>query len=327
MIKKRILVTNILPEEGLKGLYPDFEVIAPKSAPFTRKEVLELIPECQGIIPAFFKVDKEIIDQGRNLKIISNYGAGFDNVDIAYATEKGIMVTNIPETVTQATAELALGLMISLMRRITETDRLVRKDSYEHWGTTISFLGTSLEGKILGIVGMGRIGMATARLAQAFGMQVIYQKRKPYPPEVEKTLNIRYAPLEELLKEADVVSLHCPLTPETRHLLGEKEFKLMKPTAVVVNTARGPVIHEKALIEALEKGEIKGAALDVFEFEPKVSAELLKMDNVVLTPHIGSSTLETRTIMAQACVKHIQDFFAGKRPTHIVNPEVKLNLD
>jgi len=213
------------------------------------------------------------------------------------------------------------------MRRITESDRLVRKDSFEHWGTTIAFLGTSLEGKILGIVGMGRIGMATARLAQAFGMQVIYQKRTPYPPEVEKTLNIKYAPLEELLKKADVVSLHCPLTPETRHLLGEKEFKLMKPTAVVINTARGPVIHEKALLEALEKGEIKGAALDVFEFEPEISAGLLKLDNVVLTPHIGSSTLETRTIMTQACVKHIRDFFEGKRPTHIVNPEVKLNLD
>jgi len=325
MEKKRILVNNILPEKGLEELYNHFDVIAPKEVRFTREEIMELIPKCHGFLSAAFKVTKEIIDAGKNLEIISNFGAGFDNVDVKYATEKGIMVTNIPDTVTQSTAELTLGLIISLLRRVVEGDRKLRAKDRQAWGGPTHFLGDVLTGKTLGIIGMGRIGLKTAKLAQAFGMNVVYQKRTPYPPEVEMQLNLRYLALDDLIQTADVISIHCPLTPETHHLINAERLKAMKPTAYLINTARGPVVEEKALLEALQNGEIKGAALDVFEFEPKVAEGLLSLDNVVLTPHIGSSTLETRTDMTRACVKHLIDYFNGRTPTHVVNPEVKRN--
>lgn len=320
MTKKKILVNNLLPPKGLEDLYSHFDVIAPKDVKFSREQILTLIPQCHGLLSAAFKVDKEIIDRAENLEIISNFGAGYDNVDIDYATQKGIIVTNIPETVTQSTAELTLGLIIALLRRMVEGDRRLRAKIHNAWGPT-DFLGDVLAGKTLGIVGMGRIGLSVSKLAQAFGMNVVYHKRSPYSKSQEDNLNIKYLPLEELFQNSDVISLHCPLTPETYHLINEESLKAMKPTAYLINTARGPVIDENALLKALKTGEIKGAALDVFEFEPKVTEGLLSLDNVVLTPHIGSSTLETRTDMTKACVKHLIDYFSGKRPTHIVNPE------
>jgi len=321
MGKKKILVNNILPEKGLEDLYANFDIIAPKDVRFTKEEVMELIPECHGLLSAFLVVNKDIIDAGTKLEIISNFGAGFNNVDVDYATEKGILVTNIPNTVTQSTAELTLGLIISLLRRVVEGDRRLRAKDRQAWGGPTHFLGDVLAGKTLGIVGMGRIGLKTAKLAQAFGMNVVYQKRNPYPPEVEIQLNLKYMDTDELFKNADVISLHCPLTPETHHLVNAERLKAMKPTAYLINTARGPVVEETALLEALQTGEIKGAALDVFEFEPKVAEGLLSLNNVVLTPHIGSSTLETRTDMTRECVKHLVDYFDGKIPTHVVNPE------
>jgi len=322
MEKKKILVNNILPEKGLGDLFTHFDVIAPKETRFTKEEVIELIPECHGLLSAAFKVSKEIIDTGTKLEIISNFGAGYDNVDIKYATEKGIMVTNIPNTVTQSTAELTLGLIISLLRRVIEGDRRLRAKDRQAWGGPTHFLGDVLAGKTLGIIGMGRIGLTVAKLAQTFGMNVVYQKRTPYTPEGEIQLNLKYMQLDELIQNADVISLHCPLTPETSHLINAEKLKAMKPSAYLINTARGPVVEEHALLEALKAGEIKGAALDVFEFEPKIAEELLSLDNIILTPHIGSSTLETRTDMTKACVKHLVDYFSGKTPTHVVNPSV-----
>ncbi|KJS81674.1 MAG: hypothetical protein JM58_16515 [Peptococcaceae bacterium BICA1-8] len=323
MGKKKILINYILPEKGLEELYNNFDVIAPKEGRFSTEEILKLIPQCHGLLSVAFKVNKEIIDAGIKLEIISNFGAGFDNVDVKYATEKGIMVTNIPNTVTQATAELTLGLIISLLRRVIEGDRRLRAKDRQAWGGPTHFLGDVLTNKTLGIVGMGRIGLRTAKLAQAFGMKVVYQKRTPYSPKEEAELNIKYMPLDELIQKADVISVHCPLTPETHHLINEKRLKAMKPSAYLINTARGPVVEEKALLEALKAGEIKGAALDVFEFEPKVAEGLLSLDNIVITPHIGSSTLETRTDMTRECAKHLIDHFNGKMPTHVVNPEYK----
>lgn len=322
MERKRILINNILPREGLTDLFSLFEVIAPEDEPLSREEVLEKIPQCHGVIPAFFQVDKEILDKAENLEIISNFGAGYDNIDVEYATKKGIMVTNIPETVTEATAELTLGLILSLVRRITEGDRRLRNGNHTDWGKPTGFLGTGLAGKTLAIIGMGRIGLAVAKLAQAFGMKVVYNKRTPYSSQEENQFNIKFLPLSELIENGDIISLHCPLTPETHHLLGEKEFANMKPTSVVINTARGPVIDEKALLQALVEKQIAGAAIDVFEFEPQITQGLLEQDNVVLTPHIGSSTLETRVIMTKACVQHLLDYFSGKNPTHIVNRKI-----
>lgn len=327
MERKTILVNNILPEKGLEELYTHFHVIAPKEKRFTKEEIIELIPQCHGLLSAFIVVSKEIIDAGKNLQIISNFGAGFNNVDVNYATERGILVTNIPDTVTYSTAELTLGLMISLLRRVVEGDRKLRAQDRQAWGGPTHFMGENLQGKTLGIIGMGRIGLAVARLAQAFGMKILYQKRSPYTPEVEMQLNLKYMDLEKLIKKADVISLHCPLTTETHHLINADRLKAMQPTAYLINTARGPIVDEKALLGALKAGEIKGAALDVFEFEPKVSEELLSMDNVVLTPHVGSSTLETRTDMTKACVKHLLDYFSGKTPTHVVNPEYLVNRE
>lgn len=318
---KKILVNNILPQAGLTELYNHFDVIAPQEKEMTKEEILKHIPQCDGFLSAAVKVDREIIDAGKKLKIISNFGAGYDNVDVDYATAQGIMVTNIPQTVTQSTAELTLGLIISLLRRMVEGDRRLRGKIHNAWGPS-DFLGDTLEGKTLGIIGMGRIGLAVARLAQAFGMNVIYQKRNPYTKTEEEKYNIKFVELEQLLKTADVVSLHCPLTPATHHLINQDSLKTMKNSAYLVNTARGPVVDENALLQALQTGEIKGAAIDVFEFEPQVTQGLLSLNNVVLTPHIGSSTLETRTTMTRACVKHLIDFFQGKRPTHIVNPSV-----
>ena len=321
MERKKILVNNILPKNGLVELYNYFDVIAPKDTRFTKEEVIELIPECHGFLSAAFRVSKEIIDAGNKLEIISNFGAGFDNVDVKYATEKGIMVTNIPNTVTQSTAELTIGLIISLLRRVIEGDRKLRAKDRQAWGGPTHFLGDGLTDKTLGIVGMGRIGLRTAKLAQAFGMNVVYQKRTPYSPREEEELNLKYMPLDELIEKADVISVHCPLTPETYHLINEERLKAMKPSSYLINTARGPVVDENALLGALKTGEIKGAALDVFEFEPKVAEGLLSLDNIVVTPHIGSSTLETRTDMTRECAKHLIDYFNGQTPTHVVNPD------
>jgi glyoxylate reductase len=197
----------------------------------------------------------------------------------------------------------------------------LRARLHSEW-SPLNFSGSTLEGKTLGIIGMGRIGLRVSRLAQAFGMRVLYTKRSPYTPEIERELELNYAPLEDLLRTADVLSLHCPLTPETHHLLGEREFAMMKPSSLVINTARGPVIKESALIKALKEGLIRGVALDVFEFEPHVTEELLSLDNLIITPHIGCETWETREVMSAAFTQHFLDFFAGKRPQNIVNPQV-----
>jgi glyoxylate reductase len=321
-MKKKILVNYALPKEILGELHQHFEVIIPETGIFTRQELLELIPQCHGLVAVFqIKVDEELLNKGANLKIIASFGAGYDHIDTAYATKKGIVVVNIPVAVTNPTAELTLGLMLSLARRITEGDRRLRARLHSEW-SPLNFSGSTLEGKTLGIIGMGRIGLRVSRLAQAFGMRVLYTKRSPYTPEIERELELNYAPLEDLLRTADVLSLHCPLTPETHHLLGEREFAMMKPSSLVINTARGPVIKESALIKALKEGLIRGAALDVFEFEPHVTEELLSLDNLIITPHIGCETWETREVMSAAFTQHFLDFFAGKRPQNIVNPQV-----
>jgi glyoxylate reductase len=246
---------------------------------------------------------------GPELRIVALFAVGYDNVDVAAATERGIVVSNTPDVLTGATAELTIALLLALVRRVAEGDRFVR--SREPWGFAPTFmLGTGLAGKTLGVVGLGRIGREVARLAEAFGMRVIHASRSGG------------LTLAELLAEADAVTLHVPLSPETRHLINAEALRRMRPTAVLLNTARGPIVDEAALVRALERGELAGAALDVFEREPDVDQGLLGRDDVVLTPHIGSGTIEAREAMGMLCVDALRAVLLdGRAPANALNPE------
>lgn len=310
----KILVTYNLPRTPFNNLPADWELTFPQNEEMPREEIIRLLPEYDVLLTIFHShspVDREIIDAGKRLRLISNYGVGYNNIDTAYAREKGIAVTNTPRSVCNPTAELAMALMLALARRVAECDRRIRTEKESLWGT-MKNLGASLENKTLGIVGMGNIGKNVARKAEAFGMRVIYYNRRT------EVSGFRRVPLDTLLQEADFVSLHTPLTTETRHLIGARELSLMKPTAMLINTARGAVIDETALADALRQKRIAGAALDVFENEPHVTELLYRLDNVVLTPHIGTGTIDTRIAMAEEALANIRNFFQGT-PTNVVN--------
>ncbi|MFW5991988.1 MAG: NAD(P)-dependent oxidoreductase [Halanaerobiaceae bacterium] len=314
---KKVLVTHQLPEKGLKELKQKCELTEPDGLKFSREEVKKMLPDYDALLAVGIKVDQEIIDIGKNLGIISVYAVGYDSVDIAYAAKKGIPVTNTPDSVTGGTAELAFGLMISLMRKIILCDRKLRNDNYQ-WGL-MTDLGTVLYGKKLGIIGMGRIGQALARRARAFEMDILYHNRNRVSPEVEEELSAEYCTREELLQRADVVSVNTPLNKETYHLIGRKELDMMNSSSFIINTARGPVIDEKTLIEKLKRKEIAGAGLDVFENEPHIPDELKEMEQTVITPHIGTQTRETRIQMAREASENIIKYFAGEKVEKIVN--------
>lgn len=310
----KILVTYNLPRTPFNNLPADWELTFPQNEEMPREEIIRLLPEYDVLLTIFHShspVDREIIDAGKCLRLISNYGVGYNNIDTAYAREKGIAVTNTPRSVCNPTAELAMALMLALARRVAECDRRIRTEKESLWGT-MKNLGASLENKTLGIVGMGNIGKNVARKAEAFGMRVIYYNRRT------EVSGYRRVPLDTLLQEADFVSLHTPLTTETRHLIGARELSLMKPTAMLINTARGAVIDETALADALKQKRIAGAALDVFENEPHVTDVLYRLDNVVLTPHVGTGTIDTRIAMAEEALANIRNFFQGT-PTNVVN--------
>lgn len=310
----KILVTYNLPRLPFENLPSDWEITFPLNEQMSREEILRLLPEYDVLLSIFHShdlVDKEIIDAGSKLKLISNYGVGYNNIDVQYAREKGIAVTNTPHSVNNPTAELAMALMLSAARRVSECNLRIRKEKESMWGT-MKNLGFSLDGKTLGIIGMGNIGRNVARKAEAFGMNVIYYNRRTEVAGYQRT------DLETLLRISDFITLHTPLTAETRHLIDIREFSLMKPTAILVNTARGAVINEKALVEALRSLVIAGAALDVFEDEPHITEALYGFDNVVLTPHIGTGTIDTRIAMAEEALTNIRNFFNGT-PTNVVN--------
>ncbi|AOT73200.1 D-glycerate dehydrogenase [Geosporobacter ferrireducens] len=267
------------------------------------------------------KVDEEVMNAaGPQLRVISNYAAGFNNIDVAAATKKGIAVTNTPGAVNNATADIAWALMFGIARRVAEGDRLIRTGEPWNWSPSF-FLGRDFTGKTLGIIGAGRIGMSMAKRACGFDMEIIYADGR-VNEQLEKELGAKRVDLETLLKEADYISIHTPLTPETRHLISEKEFAMMKPTSILINTSRGPVVDEQALVEALKTRTIWGAGLDVFENEPYVNQELFKLDNVVMTPHIGTATPDARRDMAIMAAQNILDIMEGKTPVGIVNREV-----
>lgn len=309
----KILITHGIPTAGLEALEGHDIIIPAPLGAYSMDELRALIPDADAVI-AGGKLPGDVIRAGKNLRIIANYGAGYDSVDIAAAAECGVPVTNIPDTVTNATAELAIGLMLAVSRRIGEMNLRLRKENSANLFGMGRFMGNTLQGRTLGIIGCGRIGARVAEVAKALGMRVIAHSRRAVPAEVAENCD-----LPTLLATADVISLHCPSTPETRHLLDAAAFTAMKPGAMVVNTARGAVIDHAALVDALQSGKLAGAGLDVYPDEPRIPAALLAMDNVVCTPHVGANTAQTRADMAAACAAQILDALAGKRPENIVN--------
>lgn len=266
-------------------------------------------------------IDREVIEQNPQLRVISNYGVGFNNIDVEAATKHGIVVTNTPGVLTETTADLAWALLMACARRVVEADAFTRRGEWKAWAPSL-FLGRDVYGTTLGIAGMGRIGKAVARRANGFNMRVLYYSRTKLPEREERELNATDVDKETLLKEADFVSLHMPYQKDTHHFIDEAAFTAMKPTSYLINTSRGPTVDEQALVQALKKGEIAGAGLDVYEEEPRITPELLDMDNVVCLPHIGSASVKTRTAMGMLAAKNALDVLAGRPCAHVVNKEV-----
>jgi len=317
-----VFVTRKIPEEGLKLLKKYCEVyVNPYDRILTKDEIISNLKGRDGLLCLLTdKIDRDVIFSNPRLKAISNYAAGYDNIDIKAATERKIPVTNTPDVLTETTAELAWALLFAVARRIVEGDRFTRDGKFRGWAPLL-MLGQDISGKTLGVIGAGRIGTAFALKSKGFNMEVLYVSRRRNEI-LEKELNAKKVDLHTLLKNADFVSLHVPLTSETRHLIGEKELRMMKRNAILVNTSRGAVIDEKALVKALKNKWIFGAGLDVYENEPEVNRELIKLDNVVLEPHIGSATLETRTRMAIMAAENLIISLEGKKSKNCVNPEI-----
>ncbi|MCS7232852.1 MAG: D-glycerate dehydrogenase [Synergistetes bacterium] len=319
----RVLVTYRIPEVGLKALRERFEVdLNEEERLLTKEELLERIRDVDGVVTMLADpVDKEFIDAGKKLKVIANYAVGYNNIDVGYATQKGIYVTHTPGAMTNAVAEVTLALMLAVSRRIVEADKYVRAGKFKGWKPGL-FLGPGLAGKTLGIIGLGRIGRAVARRAKSFNMKVLYYSRTRLPEDLEGDLGVKYMPLEDLLKESDFVTLHVPLTQETHHLLDERRLFMMKKGAFLINASRGPVVDEKALVKALKAGHLGGAGLDVYEREPQIEPELLEMDNVVLLPHIGAASSDAMDRMAIMVADCVIKALSGEKPVYLV-PEQK----
>jgi glyoxylate reductase len=309
-------VANRIPESAVGLLREAGEVrIDEREEAIPRADLLELVAGASAVLTLLHdRVDEELLEAaGPGLRCVANVAVGYDNVDVAAAARRGVAVTNTPGVLDDATADLTLALILAATRRLAEGDRLVRSGRPWSWGMRF-MLGSSLRGKLLGIVGLGGIGSRVAERARAFGMEVAYHSRNPAPAEVAAALGAERLPLERLLAEADVLSLHCPLTPQTHHLIGAAELAAMKPGAVLVNAARGPIVDERALAEALAAGRIAAAGLDVYEHEPRVEPGLLELDNVVLAPHLGSATVETRMAMAELAARNAIAVVRGEEP-------------
>lgn len=309
-------VTNRLPESAVGLLREAGEVrIDERETALPRADLLALVAGAEAILTMLGdQVDEELLEAaGPQLRCVANVAVGYDNVDVAAATQRGVVVTNTPGVLDEATADLTMALILAATRRLVAGDRLVRSGRDWNWGMGF-MLGSSLQGKLLGIVGLGRIGLWVAQRARAFGMKIAYHQRNPVPVEVETALDAELMSLERLLAEVDVLSLHCPLTPETHHLVGAAELEAMKPSAVLVNAARGPIVDEAALAEALATRKIAAAGLDVYEREPQVEPRLLELDNVVLAPHLGSATVETRAAMATLAARNAISVLSGQGP-------------
>jgi glyoxylate reductase len=319
-MKPKVLVTHRLLPEAIAYLteFVEFEV-GTHEAFLSKEDLLEKVKDKEGILLLLTApIDKDVMDTAPMLKIIANCAVGYDNIDIGYARKKGIMVTNTPGVLTETTADLSWALILAVARKIPQADAFVRAKKYLGWELDL-FLGKEITGKCLGIIGMGRIGKAMAQRAMGFQMKIIYTDPNPLPEEDKEKYNASCVPLNELLRTADIVTIHTTLNPETHHLISREKLRLMKKDAILVNVSRGPVVDELALAEALEEGEIWAAGLDVYEREPEIEERLLSLDNAVLLPHIGSATYETRLRMAQMAAKNLVQGLSGQKPDNLVS--------
>ncbi|MCH6554345.1 MAG: D-glycerate dehydrogenase [Acidobacteria bacterium] len=319
----RVLLTRALPEEATVVLRKHAELdVHEGNSPLSKAELMERVRGKQALVCQLTqRVDAEVLGAASELRVVANVAVGFDNIDVKAATARGIAVANTPGVLDETTADFTWALLLGVARRVVEGDQLARSGQWKGWDL-MQLLGTDVHGKTLGIVGLGRIGQRVARRARGFGMRVLYCDAARAAVEVERELGVEWAEKERLLRESDFVSLHVPLLPETRHWMGLAEFELMKPTAYLVNASRGPVVDEAALAEALEQKKFAGAALDVFEQEPKIHPKLLALPNVLLAPHIASASVETRTRMAMVAAENVVAVLRGQRPPNLVNPEV-----
>ncbi len=319
----KVLVTGRIPDEVRAQLAAAHQVqVNPLDRPMARADILGRLADTEGLLCMITDlIDAELLDQAPRLKAIANHGVGYDNIDVAAATARGIPVSNTPGVLTDATADITVGLILAVARRMVEGDRRNRAGRFRHWAPLL-FLGTEVTAKTLGVVGLGRIGRAVVKRCRGFEMKAIYHSRTRLGAREEAALGVSYRSLEALLAEADFVSLHVPLTPATRHLIGAAELRRMKAAAFLINTSRGPVVDEAALVAALEAGVIRGAGLDVYENEPRMAPGLAQLDNAVLLPHVGSATWETRTRMARLAARNLLAALAGNPPPNCVNPEV-----
>ncbi len=319
----KVLVTGRIPDEVRAQLAAAHQVqVNPLDRPMARADILGRLADTEGLLCMITDlIDADLLDQAPRLKAIANHGVGYDNIDVAAATARGIPVSNTPGVLTDATADITVGLILAVARRMVEGDRRNRAGRFRHWAPLL-FLGTEVTAKTLGVVGLGRIGRAVVKRCRGFEMKAIYHSRTRLGAREEAALGVSYRSLEALLAEADFVSLHVPLTPATRHLIGAAELRRMKAAAFLINTSRGPVVDEAALVAALEAGVIRGAGLDVYENEPRMAPGLAQLDNAVLLPHVGSATWETRTRMARLAARNLLAALAGNPPPNCVNPEV-----
>jgi glyoxylate reductase len=324
--RPRILITRKIPENGVALLKEYFTVDLNKQEhDLTQPALLKRLDGAFGVVAMLGnRFDAGFISKLETVKVISDFAVGYNNVDVGAATAKGIAVTNTPGVLTEATADMVFGLLLAAARRIAEGDRLVRAGKFKGW-TPLMMLGHEVSGKTIGIIGAGRIGTAVALRAKGFGMKILYHSRRRNPDM--DALGAAPVTQDELLKESDFVSLNVPLNEQTRGLIGKRELMIMKPTAILVNTARGEVVDESALIRVLKHRKIAGAGLDVYVNEPKVNPEFFKLDNVVLAPHLGSATSETRARMAELAALNAIAVLRGERPRAIVNPEVLTKLE
>ncbi len=323
--RPHVVVTRRLPEPVETRMRELFEVeLNTSDRPMSHSDLVAAARDCDVLVPTLTdRIDQGVLAAaGDRLKLIANYGAGVDHIDVATARARGILVSNTPGVLTEDTADMTMALILSVPRRMAEGEKMIQEGRWEGWSPT-SITGHRIWGKRLGIVGMGRIGQAVARRARSFGLQVHYHNRRRLHPEIEAGLQATYwESLDQMLARMDIVSVNCPHTPATYHLLSARRLALMKPSAYIVNTARGEVIDENALVRMLRRGELAGAGLDVFEKEPAVNPELLGMANVVLLPHMGSATEEGRLEMGEKVILNIKTFADGHRPPDQVVPSM-----
>jgi len=322
-MKPRVLITRVLPEPALEVVRQACEVqLDPLDQPLTPTALQQAVVGKQGVLCLVTdRIDAPVLDAAAGLKVVANVAVGYDNIDVAAATQRGILVTNTPGVVTESTADLTWSLLCSVARRIAEGDRYIRAGKWRDW-TLLLMAGSDIHSKTLGICGMGRIGQAVARRAKGFSMRILYYNRQRLDTALESELNATWVEKHTLLQQADFVSLHIPLSAATTHFIGVEELRMMRPTAYLINAARGPVVDEAALIQALQQGWIAGAALDVFEHEPHVPQALQELENVVLVPHIGSASVATRTRMAVMAAENLVAVLRDEYTPYIVNPAV-----